>query len=292
VPTLSDFVLRSPKIPLLGALATFLAFVATGVLAYLVPGAQVRDEATLQGFQSLDRPRLTPVLDWVSSLANPSSYGLLGFALICLALLRRRPRVAVTVAGLLLVTGLTTRTLKPLLAQPRTSGFDDPTQIAAASWPSGHATASMTLALCAILVVPARARPTVAALGAAFAIAVGYSIVALGWHFPSDVIGGYLVATTWTLLAVAGLIATGGTSRATERPPGRVALGLPVVLVASAGLVAAGVALTRPRTVADTVLTQPTFALGAGLIAALALLVAGLVARLSAGGAGAPVARR
>ena len=27
--------------------------------------------------------------------------------------------------------------------------------------------------------------------------AVGFAIVALGWHFPSDVVGGYLVATRW-----------------------------------------------------------------------------------------------
>ena len=52
----------------------------------------------------------------------------------------------------------------------------------------------MALALCAVLAVPARWRPAAATAGGLFALGVAYAILALGWHFPSDVIGGYLVA--------------------------------------------------------------------------------------------------
>jgi hypothetical protein len=38
-----------------------------------------------------------------------------------------------------------------------------------------------------------------------FTIAVSFSIVALLWHFPSDIVGGYLVATAWGLVTLAGL---------------------------------------------------------------------------------------
>ena len=41
-------------------------------------------------------------------------------------------------------------------------------------------------------------------LGALFAAAVGFSLLMLAWHLPSDVLGGYLVATLWAALAVAG----------------------------------------------------------------------------------------
>ncbi len=198
-------VLRTPRIPLLGAAACALGLAATGVVALLLPFGQARDSATLQGFTALNRPRITVLLDHVAHLADPRSYALIGFSLAGIALLRRRPRIAGTIVALLVLTGLTTRELKPLLASPRYDGWLGSGQIAAASWPSGHATASMTLALCAILAVPARLRPTVAVLGAGFAISVSYSILALGWHFPSDVLGGFLVAMTWTLLAVAGL---------------------------------------------------------------------------------------
>jgi hypothetical protein len=48
----------------------------------------------------------------------------------------------------------------------------------------------------------------VAFLGAAFALAVGFSVVSLDWHFPSDVAGGYLVAAAWCF-AVVGVLRAG-----------------------------------------------------------------------------------
>jgi hypothetical protein len=75
------------------------------------------------------------------------------------------------------------------------------------SWPSGHATASMSLALCLVLVVGPRLRPLAALVGATYAIGVGYALVALGWHLPSDVLGGYLVAASFTLVGAAALAA-------------------------------------------------------------------------------------
>ena len=65
----------------------------------------------------------------------------------------------------------------------------------------------MSLALCLVLVVGPRLRPPVALLGADYAIAVGYALVVLGWHLPSDVVAGDLVAATFTLLGTAGLAA-------------------------------------------------------------------------------------
>ena len=78
-------------------------------------------------------------------------------------------------------------------APGRASSWDSADRCA--SWPSGHATAAMSFALCAVLAAPARLRPLVAAVGAAFAVAVCYSFLALAWHYPSDVLGGFLVAT-------------------------------------------------------------------------------------------------
>jgi membrane-associated phospholipid phosphatase len=56
-----------------------------------------------------------------------------------------------------------------------------------------------------VIVAPPRLRPTVGAVGGAFALAVAYAILTLGWHFPSDVFGGYLVAATYVLLAVSAI---------------------------------------------------------------------------------------
>jgi undecaprenyl-diphosphatase len=68
-----------------------------------------------------------------------------------------------------------------------------------ASFPSGHATASATAALALIVLlwpVLRGWRRWVATLGAGLiAAAVGFSRLALGVHFPSDVVGGWAGAT-------------------------------------------------------------------------------------------------
>ena len=52
---------------------------------------------------------------------------------------------------------------------------------------------------------PARRRPVAATLGALFAVGVSYPFLTLGWYYPSDVLGGFLVAVTWIELAIAGV---------------------------------------------------------------------------------------
>lgn len=273
---------RSPRIPLLAALAGLLALSATGGLAYLVPGVRLRDSATLQGFKGLNRPRVTPLLDHVAHLCDPVSYALIGLALVALAAARRRPRSALAILALLALTAITTHVLKFGLASPRYEEWLGDGQIAPASWPSGHATAALTLALCGILASPARFRPTAAAVGATFAIAVSYSILALGWHFPSDVLGGFLVAFTWTALAVAGLLALErrrpSAVRAERPPQPRDAL-LPLALGAGAAATGLAIALARPDDVARYAAENPTFTLGAMTIAALATAFSLVVAR-------------
>jgi len=47
-------------------------------------------------------------------------------------------------------------------------------------------------------------RPTAALIGATYAAAVGFSLVALGWHYPSDVAAAFCLCGLWA--CVAGLI--------------------------------------------------------------------------------------
>ncbi len=284
-------VLRTPRIPLLAALGCFVGLAITGVLAYLVPVAHNRDAVTLQAFLQLNRPRLTPTIDHIAHLADPAPYALVGLSLALVALVRRRARVAVAILVLLVVTGLTTETLKHTLAHPRFSEWLGDGQIAAASWPSGHATASLTLALCAVLASPARLRPAVAGLGALFAVAVSYAILALGWHFPSDVIGGFLVASMWTLLAVAVLIKVEAIRPARHRrdpvpagpPPGGWRGEGVVAVTLGAGLAAVGliVAAARPAQLSTFAEEHTSFFVAAAVIAALATAAATGLARVA-----------
>ncbi len=175
----------------------------TWIVAALVPVAHVRDAIALHDFTLLSRPHVDTVANFLLDLLDPALFTLWAVLLIVFALSRGRPRVALAAACVMGFAPLTAETLKPLLAYPHAQiGY---TYIDAASWPSGHATAAVALVLCAVLVAPMWLRPAVAALGGVFAVAVGCSLLILAWHMPSDVLGGYLVASLWMALAVAGL---------------------------------------------------------------------------------------
>jgi hypothetical protein len=134
------------------------------------------------------------------------------------ALVRGRPRLAGAVIVLVGLTSVSSQLLKALLAYPRFGGLVNGAHIAPEAFPSGHATAAMSIALAAILVVPSRARPLTAVLGMTLAVAVGLTLVNIGSHFPSDVIGGFLLATFWTFVVAAALAAA--SSRWPERTGG------------------------------------------------------------------------
>ena len=265
--------------PLLAALACFVGLVVAGVLALAVPVARERDAAMLHGFVGLDRPSVHRAIWFLAHLGDTLPYACAGLVCIAVALARRRGWRALAVAGVLAVTGVTTQVLKHALAQPRLEHWL-PEQVATNSWPSGHSTAAMTLALCAILVAPPALRAVTAMLGGAFAVGVGYAVLVLGWHYPSDVLGGFLVAGLWASLAVAVL------HRVEAPEPARRPVWEPLAgLVAGAGVVASVVLGVRADTVALYTSERPTFAAGAVIIALLALVLVTTVSAASTRGA-------
>jgi membrane-associated phospholipid phosphatase len=187
------------------------ALALTWVVAALVPATHVKDAVALYDFTLLGGPRLDDLANALLHLLDPLLYTIWALSLVAVALWRRRPLTALAVGIVMGMAPLTAETLKPLLAHPHARIYGD--EIGAASWPSGHASAATALVMCAVLVAPQRLRPTVAVLGALFAGAVGFSLVLLAWHLPSDVLGGYLVGTLWAALAVAGLRAAEARSR-------------------------------------------------------------------------------
>jgi membrane-associated phospholipid phosphatase len=180
-----------------------LGLAATWIVAELVPVTHTKDAVALHDFTELSRPRLDLLANALLGLLKPTCYILWGAALAGVALARGRSRVALAVVSVLVAAPLTAEILKPLLAHSHARvGWS---VVGAASWPSGHSTAAMSLALCAVLVSPRDLRPLVAAIGTLFAVAVGFSLLVLAWHMPSDVFGGYLIAALWSAIAVAGL---------------------------------------------------------------------------------------
>jgi membrane-associated phospholipid phosphatase len=267
--------LAAARPPLLAALAGLLALAVTGVLALYVPGVRLRDAATLDGFVALDRPRTEPVASGIAHLADPVPFALIGLALVAVALARGRSAVALAIPVVLVGSGATTQLLKLLIAEPRFAESLGSNQLSPASWPSGHATAAMALSLCAVLASPPRLRPLAALAGGAFSIAVSYSILVLAWHFPSDVMGGFLVATIWALLAVAGLEVVEARGSVASPPLARIV----VAGLAGGAAWAGAAALARPDAAASFALAHPTFLPGAAAIALTAVALAAGLAR-------------
>jgi membrane-associated phospholipid phosphatase len=191
------------------ALAALAAAGAAGVwlVAFHAPGGRAFDARALQAFAGVLRPPLTPTTAGIAVLADPAPFVIGGLMLVAIALGRRRWLMAAIVPVVLLSANVCTQWLKPALTDQRTIAVDGIDHVYPGSWPSGHATAAMSLGLCLVLVVGPRLRPLAALAGAGYAIAVGYSLVSGGWHLPSDVLGGYLVAAAFTLLGAAALAA-------------------------------------------------------------------------------------
>jgi hypothetical protein len=140
----------------------------------------------------------------------------------------------------------------------------------------------MALALCAVLVVPPSWRPTMAVFGAGVAVSVSYALLTLGWHFPTDVLGGYLVAAFWMSGALAALWAAGERWPARSGREAAVRWGAALAPAGASALVplfaVAAVALARPESAVRYAAAHTTFVVVAAAIAAAAAATAGAFA--------------
>jgi membrane-associated phospholipid phosphatase len=269
-----------PRNALLGAAACLLALALIWLAAFHVGLFRHADQSGFLQFYDL---RAHGKIAWVSrhlvSAFEPDPYVYLVLVPLVVALLRGRPRVVLAIGVIVLGANATTEVLKHVLAEPRPNSlFPGFSPLPPASWPSGHATAAMSLVLASVLAVPGRLRPAAAALGTVLAIAVGYSVLANGLHYPSDVLGGLLVAATWTLGVVAGLLAAEERwplDRTSSSPPVslRAVLGAPGAVLGAAAVVGLGIALSRPHDVVSYARVHQAFVLEAAGIAALSLAV-------------------
>jgi membrane-associated phospholipid phosphatase len=264
------------------AAACALGLVVVGVLALASDAGHARDSVILHGFSGLYRRRLDPAIAITARLSDPLPYTLLGLLCVGIAVRRRRTHRAVAIGSVLILTGAMAQALKHVLAQPRFADWLGGGQLDDASWPSGHATAAMTLALCAIVAVPPAWRAATALVGGTGAVAVAYATLALTWHYPSDVLAGFLLAALGVSAALA-ILAPMETGEL-ELP------GLPSLawlFVGGAGTAAAAAVVgAASAPVALSGLDRMTVVAGAAAIAgvAVALVVATSVAASSTAG--------
>jgi membrane-associated phospholipid phosphatase len=181
-------------------------FVLLLVAAYGSDAARHADATSLIGFVAVE-PNGGSIPDLLGHFGDPGAVVVLGALLAAVAVLRGRPRVAAVIVLLIGITSISSQVLKTVLAYPRYEGTFAGAHVAPEAFPSGHSTAAMAIALSLVIAVPARLRPLAAIVGAGFALSVAFSVISLGWHFPSDAVGGFLLASGWALVLLAGLAA-------------------------------------------------------------------------------------
>ena len=200
---------RNLKGPLFGSIACAGGLALVAALAYRSESAQRLDVTVRGRFVAESGSSVESLASAVALLGDPVAL-LLSLGVACgIAVKRGRPRDAV--AALIVVAGanLTTQALKVLFSHPRVRaafGAD----LAWDGFPSGHTTAIASIVIAFMFVVPARLRLPVAAAGAFLVIAVGWAVVALDWHYPSDVLGGVFVAAGWGFATLAAMRAAAG----------------------------------------------------------------------------------
>jgi undecaprenyl-diphosphatase len=70
------------------------------------------------------------------------------------------------------------------------------------SFPSGHALLSMTFVITLVILTwETKWRWLVISLGGLFALAIAWTRLYLGVHFPSDILGGWFLAITWSIFS-------------------------------------------------------------------------------------------
>lgn len=147
----------------------------------------------------------------VAGIADPIPFLVLGAVLAGLACARGLPRLALAIVALLASATAATKVLKLVLSQGT---------LGAEAFPSGHTTAAFALAAGLTIVVPRRMRRATLIAAVSLAAAVGAATILLGWHTPSDVLGGVLVATAAAAAVVSALAsAPRSASRRERRAP-------------------------------------------------------------------------
>lgn len=205
------------RLLIVGAVSLVVFLVLTGVVV-ATGGVDAADSALTRAVIGLRSPVATTAADLATRLGSFPSVVVI--ALVAAAVLRGLTRRWLS-SGILLTSVALTAGVVYLVkiavgrARPGTGtllGTPSPDY----AFPSGHTTDGgvvimLSAALIALALHSPRARRVVVATGAALAICIGISRVYLGYHWATDVLGGWALASTVVCIAVSLALAVRGT---------------------------------------------------------------------------------
>jgi membrane-associated phospholipid phosphatase len=194
---------RRVKAPLLAAITCAAAIAPLAALAYSYGPVKSRDLHLLSDLER-ETGRVHDLATALVYLGDLGSLLVLGAVIVAIGLFFGRRREVVAALVLIAGANMTTQALKSLLEHVRYTAAERGWELPwANSFPSGHTTAAATLAVGLLFVVPARHRLAAAVVGFLLTAGVGFSVMVLSWHYPSDVLGALLVVGAWAFAILA-----------------------------------------------------------------------------------------
>jgi undecaprenyl-diphosphatase len=202
---------RGYRIEIVARIAMVIAVLAFAVLALLARTTPYFwfDVPIERAIQSLDWPPLRSFLLGVSWLGLPPQSNIIfGSLIVGLALIGRRWEAAGLLVAALGSIGLW-YLVAPLVARPRPTAdlVQVVGQIGYGSFPSGHVTNLTAIFgfLCVVVYTHLRRswwRTLLLVLLATPIVSVGVARMYVGQHWPSDVLGGYLLGSIWLTVTI------------------------------------------------------------------------------------------
>lgn len=173
-------------------------------LAMLLWGGGPLDRAIYQAVYAGGHPTLIVIARAFTALGEPTVLIVAGFAAAFLLWRSGHRHLPWVLIAITLIGRGISELQKYWIGRVRPDVSPHLVVVKTSSFPSGHATSSMIVALTLALALTRHTRWThpAVALGILLSLAIGVSRVMLGVHWPSDVIGGWTFGLLWVLLTL------------------------------------------------------------------------------------------
>ena len=164
------------------------------------------DVYVVQALYAMRAPSLVPFFTWVTELASTTTVIGLTFIIVIILAYRRRWALVAGLCTTIIGSGAVAFILKDIIARPRPSASLFAIVETGFSFPSGHATLSVALYGFILWLVYGTLSPNrrylMITATTILILAIGFSRLYLGVHYPSDVIAGYLLGGVFVLLGI------------------------------------------------------------------------------------------
>ena len=200
---------------IVGAVGSTSAVAVLGFLSRRTQLGHCLDALALDGFAVLDDPGEEVVQELTARIVDPGPFVVLFTALALYGVARRRGVRIVAMAVLVVGSVGTSQVLKNIGSLRYSSVVAAP--VDPTSFPSGHSTAMMALAVGAVFLSKPPSRWLAGVAGGSLALGQGLSMLSHGWHMPSDVVAGYFVVALWACLTSVGVLGSRRWGRVPDR---------------------------------------------------------------------------